>query len=252
MATPPTNGEAVQLRELVELLTQKLNTLERRLRAVQKSSIPYVSIQYAGTWPTFHSAEVGLPVRPLSRSATGKVSPLTPFPGNACLSLRGSSVKPIGLLGLGLEDSQLEAVVELFAHRQQTMRTFIPIFITDSNRFEIFRRHGFVFEYIPSIAAKRVGNRPNRETYVQARLELIKRKWGLTEVANLGPETLDAQPATSGIVPNLEPIAPAASQSVANEGEKPLSPVHHRKPPRRGSPRSLKGQTPRHRGKPKR
>jgi hypothetical protein len=50
----------------------------------------------------------------------------------------------------GLDPAELEAVIDDVAALQLMQRHFKPLFVTDSDHAEAFRRHDYAFEHIPA------------------------------------------------------------------------------------------------------
>jgi hypothetical protein len=194
MVATPLNPETRQLRETIELLSRKVETLERRLVSTPgiKRGVKTRDIHYVGSWPQWRHMAVQAASTPQVRSPSSVNAPaLRPHPGNSCLTLRNSGYRLLGLAALQIPDERLEGIVGYFARWQRQAMNFVPVFVTDSLRFDLFRRYGFVFEYIPGPKdrAELQGSR-SWEEYVADRLELIKAKWGLRELVNLGQNTI--------------------------------------------------------------
>lgn len=129
--------------------------------------------------------------RPWWPSARAAPPPLQPTPGWGCYTLRGRVGKVLGISVYGMEREQLASVVELVARQQRKARDFIPVFLTSSMDLELFRAHGFVFEYLPGADAHRVhSSSMSWEDYVARRLELVSRKWNITRVICFGPQAI--------------------------------------------------------------
>jgi hypothetical protein len=119
-------------------------------------------------------------------SASKAGRPLTPNAGWRNYSLHGW-VKVVGISVCGFPREGLEAILALVAERQTASRDFIPVFLTDSTDFDLFRRYGFVFEYLPSPAkqATYAGTMSWAE-YAAERRAFLERKWGLSDVICFG------------------------------------------------------------------
>jgi hypothetical protein len=86
-----------------------------------------------------------------------------------------------------LTKTVLGSVVETIVGQQTLLRDFIPVFLTDSVDFEVFRRHGFVWEYFPDAEERaRYDGTLSWAAYGAVRRELLRRKWGLDEVVAIG------------------------------------------------------------------
>jgi hypothetical protein len=81
-----------------------------------------------------------------------------------------------------------EAIEEAAAkveQRQLRTRDFAPLFVTDSPVFDVFRRRGWVVEYIPPPIAQTNDPRSPKYAYLERRLELIKAKWNLSSFVDM-------------------------------------------------------------------
>jgi hypothetical protein len=93
----------------------------------------------------------------------------------------------LGVSVCGLSRSVLEPLVDTIAAQQTALRDFIPVFLTDSMDFEVFRRHGFVCEYFPDAAERaRYGGAVDWAEYGRRRRDLVTRKWRLDEIVVIG------------------------------------------------------------------
>lgn len=115
----------------------------------------------------------------------GEVHPLDPTPGWRCLTTHDAAIR-LGFSLIGLDEDRANDAVAQIEQRQIRDRDFIPVFITDLTVFEIFRLRGYVFEYIPSAISSAGKTRRAERQYLERRLELIKAKWNLREIVDLG------------------------------------------------------------------
>jgi hypothetical protein len=69
-------------------------------------------------------------------------------------ALHGRVDKVVGVSVCGLLRPVLAGIVDSIAAQQARSRDFVPVFLTDSTDFDLFRRHGFVFEYLPNCGAR--------------------------------------------------------------------------------------------------
>ncbi len=113
---------------------------------------------------------------------------LVPNPGWACYALRGRVRKVIGISVCGLRRKVIAHIVGMIAAQQRESGDFIPLFLTDSSDFDLFRDHGFVFEYLPGPdkRAKLAGVR-SWAAYAAERREFLRRKWDLSQIVVFGP-----------------------------------------------------------------
>jgi hypothetical protein len=91
----------------------------------------------------------------------------------------------------GLERKKIEEYVEQVRHQPSVGGNFVPVFLTDVTCFDVFRHHGFVFEYFPS-PEKRRTHEGSMEwgIYAEKRLDLLIRKWGIAKMVVFGERTI--------------------------------------------------------------
>lgn len=118
----------------------------------------------------------------------GAARPLVPNAGWQNYGLHGWVDKVIGVSVCNLPRQVVAGIVDSIAAQQARSRDFVPVFLTDSTDFDLFRRHGFVFEYLPD------GNRrsccsgtQDWSDYAAQRRALLEQKWGVAEVVCFGP-----------------------------------------------------------------
>ena len=76
-----------------------------------------------------------------------------------------------------LEHSRLEFVLDTIESYARD-RDVIPVILTDCPTFEVFRRRGLAFEYLPSRSAqKRFASDLSWPLYVRRRIALYQAKW---------------------------------------------------------------------------
>lgn len=178
--------EVQKLRELAEALAIKVQVLQKRLDSViPDGAIRQVAVSFMGKWPTRKSAtRNGIKqVRVPEVAPTGPA--LRPFPGHAAISLRDTGFKAIGFDVLGLTAAQTAAFVGLVAERQRKQHNFVPVFLTDCQELHIFRKHGFVVEYIPP--SEDQASTPGSYDWAartSERKSAFKAKWGVPELFN--------------------------------------------------------------------
>jgi hypothetical protein len=110
---------------------------------------------------------------------------LSPSPGLAAYAIKDLQPSIVGVVVCGFDRAQLAAIVGGVARRQMESPSFTPIFLTDSTAFDVFREHGFVFEYLPAPGKLPAGS-ASRSDYGRERLDLIRRKWGIVTVVQYG------------------------------------------------------------------
>jgi glycosyltransferase involved in cell wall biosynthesis len=108
---------------------------------------------------------------------------MEPSPGGACFHLKDAGAKVIAFAVFGLSGAALDSEVGRVADEQARQGDFIPIFLTDAQGTDAFRKRGYIFEYFPAEAAPR---EPGHVKALQPRLDLIESKWGVDLFINLG------------------------------------------------------------------
>ena len=195
-----------QMRERVENQARHIETLERCLgAALAKAGLESDTVVLLDRLPPLPEPAVPttpqhvLPPRARDVAtaadwwpAANRVpAPLPPEPGWACYNLSDRVGKVLGISLLGMSDDRVAATVDLIAAQQRKSRDFLPVFLTSSSAFHVFRNHGFVFEYLPP--------RPQRDLveptgdwqdYLADRLAFIARKWGMARVVCFGSQAL--------------------------------------------------------------
>ncbi|MHA1563958.1 MAG: hypothetical protein ACTSX7_01485 [Alphaproteobacteria bacterium] len=118
---------------------------------------------------------------------------LTPTPGWNCYELANQTGKVLGISVFGLESQKLSEILALIANQQRKTRDFTPVFLTSSTAFHLFRRYGFVFEYLPPAARREnVAGQQNWHDYAAGRLEFVCRKWGINRIVCFGTQAIGA------------------------------------------------------------
>jgi hypothetical protein len=164
-------------------------------------------------WPT-----LGRPKRPLVPNAGWR---------NATLQARAEKVIGVSVCGLGR--SELEQAVALVAAQQAAQRDFIPVFLTDSTDFDVFREHGYVFEYLPAHGERAAcADVKAWDDYAAERRALIEKKWGLDRIISFGPREF-GRPAEPQAEDPAAPVSPLALSSggeaaPAEAGERSTAP----------------------------
>lgn len=116
---------------------------------------------------------------------------LTPAPGWGCYEISNQTGKVLGISVFGLEEQRLAEILQLIASQQRKTRDFTPVFLTSSTAFHLFRRYGFVFEYLPAAARREgVAGQQDWHDYAAQRLELICSKWGIVRVICFSSQTI--------------------------------------------------------------
>jgi hypothetical protein len=191
----------------IELQSRRLESVERRLRELLPAdesgrrsvtvadAIPALNgggsaaggdavSDLAAAAPAEHSAELDESWWPRESAAPASLAPPA---GWRNFSLHDQPVKVVGVSVCGLSRTVVESLVETIAGQQTAMRDFIPVFLTDMMDFEVFRRHGFAWEYFPGPEERsRYRGALGWAEYGRARRELVRRKWGLDEIVAIG------------------------------------------------------------------
>jgi len=187
-------AELRRLRERVEYQHRRNAATERRLRdAMAKAGLAAETVEALPPAPRARTPSqpprprAPMPDRAFWPSRMQERKALVPTPGLANYSLKGEPLKVIGVSVCGFGRADLEKVVDMVSRQQEKNRDFAPVFLTDSTEFDVFRRHGFVFEYMPPPAQQPEGTEA-WDSYAEGRLQLIKRKWNLAQIITFGPE----------------------------------------------------------------
>jgi hypothetical protein len=119
------------------------------------------------------------------RARPQRPAALRPTPGLACYAMKERCEKIVGIWTIGLDQPGLAVALRRVAGQQLDENDFVPIFFTDLACFELFREHGFVFEYLPP-ADRRTRGHLAWDDYVQERLAQAVRMWGITHLTAYG------------------------------------------------------------------
>ena len=122
-------------------------------------------------------------------TARKPANPLWPNVGFASYALDRSRAKAVGFAVLGMNEEDLEDAVRFVEDNQRRSRDFVPLFLTDSPAIGAFRKRGYSYEYLPGHRVTRTNAAALRE-YGEARLEFVRRKWGLAGIVTLGESAL--------------------------------------------------------------
>jgi hypothetical protein len=130
---------------------------------------------------------------------------LVPNSGWQNHSIQGDTSLVIGFSMFGLEREKIEEHVDQIRHQQSVNGDFVPIFLTDSTCFDVFRRYGFVIEYFPS-PEKRMTFHGAMDwgAYAEQRLGLLIRKWGIAKMIVFGERTIMTDTPINPIADNDE------------------------------------------------
>ncbi len=194
--SPALMREVRGLRERVENQNCHIATLERQLRVLLGTTgLGPVSVQAHAPaaaprrWRATPSARMPAPDRAYWPTPAEDGRPLVPAPGLRAYALKGAPLKVIGISVCGFSREELEPLVEFVEQHQSQDRRFVPVFLTDSTEANIFRRRGFVFEYLPPPARVRLRGSKSWADYAAERRRLLARKWGMADIITFGDVT---------------------------------------------------------------
>jgi hypothetical protein len=180
-------------RELIQNLSSIIDLMRNRIERIQKKTRELSAFEDFGLVSRQLRELLAVDTRSAARRETrtadqgnaNDLKPLVPNPGWKCLAVDEPQIR-IGFTLFGMNAEAIEEAVEVVEYRQVRSRDFTPVFITDNADLRPFRIRGYVVEYISdSITGNSTGNR-DLDRYLSARLELIKAKWGLGELGDLG------------------------------------------------------------------
>lgn len=192
----PGEAEFRALLETVELQARQIVILRERLNAVPRpagdrpasvTARPPEPARRDYAAPPQHPDGVRVPEDWPRRS--GDPEPLRPNPGWACHTLTATACDVVGYSVVGLAPDAVERAVAAIDEQQRSTLDFVPVFLTDATEFEPFRSRGYAFEHFPAASrwTELDGTVP-WQAYAEARLETVRRKWGLRRLVRLGPD----------------------------------------------------------------
>lgn len=192
----PGDGEIRTLLETVEIQARQIETLRDRLdRALEGAGTTPRTAKIRPAAPPPRPPYGQPPPRMAAEPPEGwpraaeRPRPLRPNPGWACHTLKAADCPVVGYSVLGLAPEALERAVTAVDALQRADGGFVPLFLTDSGDFAVFRNRGYAFEHFP--APSRRATLPGAfswERYAGDRLALIREKWGLKRLVRLGEE----------------------------------------------------------------
>lgn len=131
--------------------------------------------------------------------------PLHPNPGFLNYSIALSVTKVLGVAVLGLRGAELEKVVDEVQESQRRTQDFIPVFLTDTTETGLFRKRGYVYEYLPAFGVGS-GHELTLKEVARRRLNFLQAKWGMAGIITIGGSELypiggtdEPDPAGAGI-----------------------------------------------------
>jgi hypothetical protein len=206
-------AEVYRLAERNETLTRYVEVLQRKLDALTVEAgmtPPTISVADAIapvarraarkiTVPAKHSRRSSSPLATMTARQEAPIdtawwptqstaaAPLVPAAGWRNYTLQKRNAKVVGVSVCGMPRPTLESVVAAVSDQQDRLRDFIPVFLTDSTDFDVFRRYGFVWEYfLGPVARARYAGTTSWTHYAAARRQLLARKWNFDHVICIG------------------------------------------------------------------
>jgi hypothetical protein len=227
---PALMREVRGLRERVESQNCHIATLERQLRTLLGTTgLGPVSVQAHAAavaprrWRATPAARLPAPDPAFWPTPAEDGRPLVPAPGLRAYALKGAPLKVIGISVCGFSREEIEPLVEFVEQHQSQDRSFVPVFLTDSTAANIFRRRGFVFEYLPPPDRVRLRGSKSWADYAAERRRLLARKWGMADIITFGDvtfgrpkDTVDAETKATAMktLPTRQSKAKAASKAI--------------------------------------
>lgn len=186
------HGEIKRLKEVVERQFAELTALRMMMppgsSPIVVDGTPYrISRRCYGPAANTRTTRPSDPI--LWPTARQPANPLWPNVGFANYTLDRSRAKAVGFAVLGMNVEDLEDAVRFVEDNQRRSRDFVPLFLTDSPAIASFRKRGYSYEYLPPHRLTRTNAAALRE-YAEARLDLVRRKWGLAGIVTLGESAL--------------------------------------------------------------
>jgi hypothetical protein len=194
--SPALMREVRGLRERIESQNCHIATLERQLRTLLGTTgLGPVSVQAHAAavaprrWRATPAARLPAPDPAFWPTPAEDSRPLVPAPGLRAYALKGAPLKVIGISVCGFSREEIEPLIEFVEEHQSQDRSFVPVFLTDSTAANIFRRRGFVFEYLPPPDRIRLRGSKSWADYAAERRRLLARKWGMADIITFGDAT---------------------------------------------------------------
>jgi hypothetical protein len=194
--SPALMREVRGLRERIESQNCHIAILERQLRTLLGATgLGPASVQAhapaaaARRWRATPAARMPAPDQAFWPTPAEDSRPLAPAPGLRAYALKGAPLKVIGISVCGFSREEIEPLIEFVEQHQSQERSFIPVFLTDSTEANIFRRRGFVFEYLPPPERVRLRGSKSWADYAAERRRLLARKWGMADIITFGDVT---------------------------------------------------------------
>jgi hypothetical protein len=223
--SPALTKEVSGLRERIEGQNCHIAMLERQLRALlETTGLGPVSVEAHAPavaprrWRATPAARMPAPDREFWPTPDDNSRPLMPAPGLRAYALKGTPLKVIGISLCGFSREEIEPLVEFVEQHQSQDRTFVPVFLTDTTAANIFRRRGFIFEYLPPPDRVRLRGSKAWADYAAERRRLLARKWGMSDIITFGDITF-GRPKDSG---ETETASVPDAATASNQWAEPL------------------------------
>jgi GR25 family glycosyltransferase involved in LPS biosynthesis len=168
---PQTNRDGVRI-DVRHHISRLATSIAARLEQVRRRALPQD--------PT-PASETGTAARGVPRAPQGGSQPLQPFADD----LPGA--RTIVIVAVGLQRAELEKVTGM-VEGIGGGRGLVPVVITDSDRFELFRGRRIVVEYLPPAEQRaQFAADLDWDLYRLRRLALLRRKWQPARIVAFGP-----------------------------------------------------------------
>lgn len=193
-------GEKTQLRALLEKRDEQVQQLNRelggyvsvhrtttpddasasRMRSVSADTVTSLLERIKGLFSQkVKASDLAEASKPNFKVSTGKRASL--------IARHNGEARPlIAILMMGLEREEIERLLPI-VERDCTSRAMAPLCLVDIDAFELLRRRGLTFEYLPPADDRdRFDASLHWDLYIQRRLAVIRRKWDPVRVVAFG------------------------------------------------------------------
>jgi hypothetical protein len=195
-ATSAQRAALVRLAEGYQNQHRLVATLEEQIRRLQGAlgrSTDTITIadllataQQNRSPQSFEGRAVASKSRPMSwphRTAR----PLRPNAGNFNHALNAKRTAVVGFDVRGSNRDALARILADITSRQSEVQSFTPLFFYDGTGFDLFRRHGFVFERLASRHNRMARPTIDWAAEDQRRLAIAVAKWSIQQVVDMRP-----------------------------------------------------------------
>ncbi|MGI9508024.1 MAG: hypothetical protein ACR2QJ_01585 [Geminicoccaceae bacterium] len=121
-------------------------------------------------------------------TAVSQLDKVSGHSSNALIVCRGDDVRQmiIVVLLLGMDKLEIQRLSQIVEH-DCASKGMMPLFVVDTDAFELLRQHRLIFEYLPPAGDReRFDSSLNWNLYIQRRLALIRRKWDPVRIVAFG------------------------------------------------------------------